>query len=89
MDSQLYRRSDQALFAEVGKDVVALHVVNGQCFGMENVAAEVWNLLAEPTSVEQLCADLVDRYEVEPETCHREVVALLEQFEQEGLIQPA
>lgn len=87
MDTQSYRRSEQALFAEVGNDLVALHVANGQCYGMENVAAEVWNLLEQPSNLQQLCSRLVERYAVEPETCRREVSALLRQFEQEGLIE--
>jgi hypothetical protein len=88
-DDSLYRRSEQALSAEVGDDVVALHIAKGHCYGMEKVAAEVWNLLEQPASIEQLCAGLVERYEVEPERCRSEVVDLLRQFEQEGLVERA
>lgn len=84
-----YRRSEHALFADVGDDVVALHVAKGNCYGMENVAAEVWNMLEKPASLDQLCARLLERFEVEPETCRRDVANLLQQLQQEGLIEAA
>jgi hypothetical protein len=85
----LYRRSQQALFAEVGDDVVALHIAKGHCYGMEKVAAEVWNLLEQPLSAGQICSRLIERYEVDAGTCERDVSALLGEFEQEGLIERA
>lgn len=87
MDSQTYRRSEQALVAPVGDDIVALHVANGFCYGMESVAADVWRTLEEPASLDQLCSLMIERYEVEPETCRRELATLLHQLEQEGLIE--
>ena len=85
----MYRRSDRALSADVGEDVIALNVQKGHCYGMEKVAADVWSMLELPSSLAQLCARLTDRYEVDPETCRLEVANLLRQFEQEGLIERA
>jgi hypothetical protein len=85
----LYRRSQQALFADVGDDVVALHIAKGHCYGMEKVAAEVWNLLEQPLSAGQICSRLIEHYEVDAGTCERDVSALLGEFEQEGLIERA
>ena len=82
-------RSGQALSADVGEDVVALHVARGHCYGMEKVAAAVWNLLAEPIDLDRICEQLVQRYDVDAGTCRAEVGALLAQFESEGLIEPA
>ena len=87
MTAQLYHRSDKALFSEVGDDVVALHVENGHCYGMEKVTAAVWSLLAAPIDVSGICERLIGMYEVEPEQCRTEVQRLLDQFCSEGLVQ--
>lgn len=89
IEDQAYRRSPATLSADVGKDFVALNVEKGHCYGMEQVAAEVWSLLEQPFNLSQLCEQLIERYEVEPETCRREVADLLRQFQREGLIEPA
>ena len=83
----VYRRSDAALFADVGSDVVALNVDKGHCYGMESVAAVVWNLLARPSSLDELCDSLIERYDVEPEICRKDIAALVGQLEHEGLVQ--
>jgi transposase InsO family protein len=87
MSEQLYRRSDKALFSGVGEDIVALHVDNGHCYGMEKVSATIWELLAEPIGVGALCDRLTAMYEVEPEVCRADVERLLQDFRNEGLIE--
>ena len=82
-----YRRTAATLFAEIDQDVVALQADRGFCFGMEEVTADVWRLLAEPRSVEELCAELMTLYDVAPDTCRADVEALLRQMEAEGLIE--
>ncbi|MFL6751759.1 MAG: PqqD family protein [Sphingomicrobium sp.] len=87
MTKPLYKRSKEAIFAEVADDIVALHVERGQSYGMEKVTAAVWRLLADPTDVESICAELTSLYEVEPDTCQAEVARLIAQFEKEGLVE--
>ena len=83
----LYRRSPEALHANVGEDIVALHVRKGRCFGMEHVTADVWRYLEQASSLDQICSRLVDEYEVDPETCRAEVGELLGMMQKEGLVE--
>jgi hypothetical protein len=82
-------RCDELLEADVNGEIVALHIDKGQCYGMNNVASRIWQLLAEPTSAEQICATLAKEYEVEPAACRADVDALLADLKSEGLIKPA
>ena len=82
-----YQRSPEAIFSEVGGDIVALNVERGACYGMEQVTAAVWQMLADPLTLEQLCDRLVEIYEVDPATCRTDVEALLGEFEAEGIVQ--
>jgi Coenzyme PQQ synthesis protein D (PqqD) len=89
MSLPMYKRSDDAIFSDVGADVVALHVRRGQCYGMEKVTADVWRLLAEPADMERICDQLVERYDVKPDECRSDVTRLLEQMMNEGLVERA
>lgn len=82
-----YQRSQQAIFSQVGSDIVALNVERGAYYGMEEVTACVWELLATPQTLDQLCARLVEIYDVDPSACRTDVEALLETFEAEELIE--
>ena len=87
MSGTLFKRADGAIFSDVAGDVVALDVRNGHCYGMEDVAAAVWGLLAEPAGLDQLCKTLLDLYDVSPGQCREEVAALISQMQREGLVE--
>lgn len=82
-----YRRSPDALHASVGDDVVALHVKNGRCFGMEHVTADVWRILDKPAGLDLICSRLLEEYEVDARSCRTEIAELLEAMQQEGLVE--
>lgn len=82
-----YRRSPEALHANVGEDVVALHVKKGRCFGMEHVTADVWKILDQPARLDQICARLLDAYDVDPDICRSDVAELLDTMQREGLVE--
>jgi hypothetical protein len=80
---------EDLLEADVNGEIVALHIEKGQCYGMNAVASRVWAMLAEPTSPADICARLGQEFEVDAETCRRDVTALIDDFRKEGLIKPA
>lgn len=82
-----FRRSPQALSADVGDDVVALQAERGFAYGMEGVTAAVWQRLEQPTSLDEFVAALGEEYEVSAEQCRSEVAGLLDQLLAEGLIE--
>lgn len=88
MTATKYRRSGQALHSEIGGDVVALQIARGQCFGMTNVTADVWRLLLEERSLDEICAQLLEQYDIDEDSCRNEVGQLIDVMTNEGLIEP-
>lgn len=82
-----YRRSADALFADVGDDVVALQAERGFAYGMEGVTASVWQRLGEPVTLDELVAGLRGDYDVDEQRCRSEVRRLLDQMVGEGLVE--
>lgn len=87
MSDPLFKRSEKALFANVGDDIVALHLENGFCFGMAEVSAQVWDLLGETVGLDQICDRLMQQYEVDAGTCRAEVGKLLGELVDQGLVE--
>ena len=85
--AQRYRRSNQALHSEIAGDFVALHIDRGECFGMANVTADVWRLLAEPNDLAGLCIALTKLYHVDDGQCREEVSQLLTEMVDAGLVE--
>ena len=83
--STVARRGD-LLSEEVEGATIMTNVAAGYYYGMENIAQQIWHILAKPTRVAELCAALTGEYEVEPSTCEGDVLEFLNVLEAEGLV---
>jgi hypothetical protein len=79
-------RSGVLVTGEVKGEVVALDLQNGCCYGMNRTASRIWQMLDGPKTVELICTALVADFEVDSETCERDVISLLEELRAEGLV---
>jgi hypothetical protein len=73
--------------ADLGEEVILLHLENGLYFGLENVGARIWKLLQKPVRVGEIERVLLEEYDVEPEKCHEEVVGLLNKLVDQNLVE--
>lgn len=84
----LYRRIPGALEARLGPEELVLFGGRGERYvGLDPVAADVWEAMAEPGSLEQLAARLAESYDAPPETIAADLPEMLETLEAEGLIE--
>lgn len=80
-------RSDRMVANELSNnESVMLDVDAGRYYGVQDVAKAIWDAIATPVAIDDLIAGLISRYEVDEETCRREVAAFLESLSDEGLI---
>jgi hypothetical protein len=84
--STIVARSNGFIDAEIDNEIVALNIDKGACYGLNSVGSRVWTLIASPISVTDICTKLLTEYEVEPRTCERQVLDLLEELRAEGMI---
>lgn len=79
-------RSRELLEADVVGEIVALDVDRGQCYGLNAVASRIWTLLAERTTISEICSRLTEEFDVDEGTCREEVMRLAEDLYSEGLV---
>ena len=75
------------VYAALDDEVVILHLKDGVYFGLNETGATVWKALERPCPVEELKRLLLATYEVEPEQCERDLIKLLEELAEAGLIE--
>ena len=80
-------RTTRHVSADLGEEVILLHLENGLYFGLENVGARIWKLLQKPIKVSEIERALQEEYDVDPDTCHAEVVSLLDRLVDENLVE--
>ena len=70
----------------LGDESAILNFKNSVYYGANPVAASVWKLLQQPKTIGEVRDALLQEYEVEPERCERDLLALLQKMKDEGLI---
>ena len=79
--------SDNQLSTQMLGEAVILNARTGTYHGVEEVAARIWELLQEPRTVREIHAALLEEYDVDADTCRRDLLGLLQALAAEGLIE--
>lgn len=72
--------------AELDGELLGLHVERGTCYGFNGTATRIWKMIAHPRRLSEIRDTLVGEYDVDPETCERDLRDLLRDLEQDGLV---
>jgi hypothetical protein len=59
-----------------------------QCYRLDDVGSRIWELLQAPSRVDRVRDALVAEYDVAPETCERDLLAILQELAAAGLVEP-
>ena len=70
--------SDEQVHTTLGNEAVILGMRDGVYYGLDAVGARAWALLAAPRRVSELVAIIVTEFDVEPERCTADLLALLD-----------
>lgn len=85
-DELLVTRHDGLLEAEVGGELMGLHIDKGQAYGFNPTATRIWALIAPPQTVTSLCQTLSTEFDIRPKQARTDVLALLHDLGLEGLV---
>ena len=80
------RRTREITFQQFDNELLAVDAQAGLCFSLNESAGRIWQMIATPTSFDDLCTRLRAEYNVDEETCLLEVSALLRELNHAGLV---
>lgn len=73
----------------VGDDLVLFDPEQGAYYGSGMVGEQIWSLIADEQEVRSICDSLLERFEVERQTCEAQVLEFLGELNEHGLIHVA
>ena len=77
----------EQISSELAGEAVILNLKSGVYYGLNPVGASIWNLIQKPTSVREIRDAILEEYNVDFDECDRDVKALLEQLQEQGMIE--
>jgi hypothetical protein len=79
--------AQRQVWSPLGEDTVILQVEQGIYYGLDRVGTSIWELLQQPRTVRQIRDRILAEYVVEPARCERELITLLGQLAERGLVE--
>jgi len=72
--------------ADVAGETVLMSLERSRCYGLGGIVSEIWSKLASPVKVADLVEEFSSRYQAPPGVIERDVLQMLSQLADEGLI---
>jgi hypothetical protein len=86
LDSVVVVSKDQ-VSCDLAGEAAILHLKSICYYGLNPVGAKIWNLLQVPRSVKEIRQLVLSEYDVQAQSCELDLIRLLNELEQEGLIE--
>jgi len=81
--------SQRLASSEITGEAVVLNLNDGNFYGMNELATQVWNWIQQPRTVDQLTELLTSEYDVDAGTARGDVIRLLRELKERSLIEVA
>jgi hypothetical protein len=79
--------SKDQLASNIGGETVILGLSAGRYYGVDAVGSRIWQLIQEPITVNDVERTIVSEYAVEPERCRTDLLKILQQMIDAGLVE--
>jgi hypothetical protein len=85
--STIVVQSEDQVSSDLAGEVVILHLPSGGYYGLDAVGARIWDLIRVPKTINEVRDALTEEYDVEVESCERDLLELLQELERAGLVE--
>jgi len=72
---------------DLSGEAAILNLKSGVYFGLNTVGASIWKLIQEPKKVSEIRDAILKEYDVEPDRCEADLLALLQELLEKKLIE--
>jgi hypothetical protein len=72
---------------DLAGEAAILNLKSGVYFGLNPIGARIWELIQEPKGAKEIVEALLQEYDVERERCEADVMQLLQDLSEHGLIE--
>ncbi len=79
----------QVMARTVGEETVLLDLASGTYFGLDPVGTRIWQLISEGKTVAAVCDNMLAEFDVSRDTLEPDVMHLLDELRDKGLVNAA
>lgn len=87
--SASYVRNPKLVAADMSGETVLMSIDTGQYYGLSDVGSKIWELLANPVTLDTIVQQLRTTYEIDESQCRTDATAFLDSLVAAGLVRTA
>ncbi|MEK8095434.1 PqqD family protein [Methylocystis sp. IM3] len=80
------RQANNQVSCDLDEETVILHLENSLYYGTDRVGACIWEALRRPARIDEICAAVMERFEVDEDRCRADVAKFLDRLRAAGLL---
>ena len=80
------KRNSTVVSSWLDNELVMMDAEEGRYFSLNATTTRIWELLAEPRRVNELCQDLMTLYDIDRQRCEVQVLKVLDDLHRQGLV---
>lgn len=85
--STVVKQAKDQISCNLDDQVAILNMQSAQYFGLDDVGSVIWAELAEGRTVRDICATIVDQFEIDDTQCELDVIEFLDKLIEAGLVE--
>lgn len=85
LNARIVKRDD-VIESDLDGETIMMSLEREKYYTLDPVGSRIWALLDEPHTLSEACATLLQEYDVDPDICRREVLAVVQRMLDEQLI---
>lgn len=82
----MVRRNNAYPFQRIKDEIVIVEPRNRQMHHLNEIGTDIWELLFEPHTIQEIISQIMEEYEVDTATLQRDVISFLQEMMSHNLI---
>ena len=77
---------EEIVASDIDGETVMMSIENGKYYGLDDIGSRIWELIERPVKVSDLIDTLLERFDVDRETCERDVLKFLNELNDDKVL---
>ena len=83
----IVRAARNSISCELDGEAAVLNIMSGNYYGLDAVSAAVWKIVEQPRTLAAIIREITSMYDVDPVRCKRDLIGLIGQLQEHGLVE--
>ncbi len=78
---------EEIVDSDIDGETVMMSIENGEYYGLDDIGSRIWELIEHPVKVSDLIDTLLERFDVDRETCEIDVLKFLNELNEDRILE--